>query len=73
MNPIRRPDYLLNDDHLELTEKRLGKGHYAEVVEGVLNLEGTVTSIQAIKCRRFRITVGLFTSEKKKVDVPSRP
>ncbi|VDM98488.1 unnamed protein product [Thelazia callipaeda] len=39
LHPINRPDYLLNDEKVTITETKLGVGHYAEVLKGILETD----------------------------------
>ncbi|CAG9529965.1 unnamed protein product [Cercopithifilaria johnstoni] len=47
-NPINRPNYLLDDENLTMTDIKLGEGHYAEVLKGTLKM-GTEKITVAVK------------------------
>ncbi|VIO99262.1 Protein kinase domain containing protein [Brugia malayi] len=49
-NPINRPNYLLNDENLKITNIKLGEGHYAEVLKGMLKVGDEEISVAVKRC-----------------------
>uniref|UniRef100_A0A1I7VZD8 Protein kinase domain-containing protein n=1 Tax=Loa loa TaxID=7209 RepID=A0A1I7VZD8_LOALO len=49
-SPINRPNYLLNDENLTMTDIKLGEGHYAEVIKGMLKMNGEEISVAVKRC-----------------------
>ncbi|VDM19935.1 unnamed protein product [Wuchereria bancrofti] len=49
-NPINRPNYLLNDENLKMTNIKLGEGHYAEVLKGMLKVGDEEISVAVKRC-----------------------
>uniref|UniRef100_A0A8R1XQ93 non-specific protein-tyrosine kinase n=1 Tax=Onchocerca volvulus TaxID=6282 RepID=A0A8R1XQ93_ONCVO len=49
-NPISRPDYLLDDENLKITDIKLGAGHYAEVLKGTLKVGNEEISVAVKRC-----------------------
>ncbi|KAM3716178.1 Fer-related kinase [Dirofilaria immitis] len=49
-SPISRPNYLLDDDNLQITDIKLGAGHYAEVLKGTLKLGDEEINVAVKRC-----------------------
>uniref|UniRef100_A0A915Q2S1 SH2 domain-containing protein n=1 Tax=Setaria digitata TaxID=48799 RepID=A0A915Q2S1_9BILA len=49
-SPINRPNYLLDDENLQITDTKLGTGHYAEVLKGKLKIGGEQISVAVKRC-----------------------
>uniref|UniRef100_A0A0R3RX86 Protein kinase domain-containing protein n=1 Tax=Elaeophora elaphi TaxID=1147741 RepID=A0A0R3RX86_9BILA len=50
LSPINRPNYLLDDENLTMTDIKLGEGHYAEVLKGTLKIGAEEITVAVKRC-----------------------